>query len=459
MSVASSLFLQEKVMKNLSKSSARTLIKGLQRGTIRPGGAKYLHQGHENWISAQLEELEEIEEDGGAIVHFVRGAYGEGKTHFLHYIEELSRDRGWATSHLECRQDNVELDKFETLYPRIIQKIRLFPDVLDKSDESTQDPAGKLLDIWKDNLFKEVGFIKKDVMQPIKAETKLFQLLQERVMRRNLSGNLQRVLCAYPRAVLQEDYNAQNDMISWLRGEENKIYIPSALLSKPGQRVNAPGVSRQLVRPVEIRPITSSTSLDVFRGIIWLLTKCGFKGLILSIDEVEQIARLKYRIRRERSLQTLREFVDNIDGDVGLQHICIYFAATPNMFDDEDYFRSYDALATRIESVSEEINWRAPVIELEKTMLTKSQLELIASSIRWIYGCAYGANVSEKLSDTKISEIVNIVDKSRYRIAKPRLLCRSVVDHLDRLKQKQPLKNTEAFISRAAALLIKEHEE
>src|SRR5688572_27750054 len=110
---------------SLSPVDARLIVKGLLKGTIRRGATKLIHCGHDKWVAAQLEEIRELEEDGGVAVHFVRGAYGEGKTHFLRHIEELSLERGWAAAHLECRQDKVELDRFETLYPKIIEKLTL----------------------------------------------------------------------------------------------------------------------------------------------------------------------------------------------------------------------------------------------------------------------------------------------------------------------------------------------
>jgi hypothetical protein len=443
----------------LSPGAARTLIKGLQRGTIRPGGAKYVHRGHENWINAQIEELNEIKQDGGSVVHFVRGAYGEGKTHFLYYLEELARDRGWASAHLECRQDKVELDRFETVYPSIIQKLRLHADALDSEDEYSVDPSWTLLDLWAETVLKQVGHVGQAVLRPLEIEANLFELLQKRVLRRNLPGDLQTVLCAYPRALLHNDFNAKSDLVAWLKGENRKFHIPRALLSKPGQRVNAPGVDPRLLEAITLRPINSATSLDVFRGVVWVLTQCGFSGLILAVDEVEQIARLRPSVRRERALQTLREFVDNTDGDIGLRRVAIYFAATPNIFDDEKYFRSYDALATRIEPVSDEVNWHGPVINLEKTMLTKQQLHWVASRIREIYGTGYGEHAAEWFSDDRLAEIVTTVDNARYRIAKPRLLCRVVVDELERARQGHAEKSAEEIISHAAKRLLEEHEQ
>jgi len=446
-------------MLKLDKRSARNIIKSLQRGTLRPGAAKHLHCGHDEWIKVQLEILNEINEDNGSAVHFVRGAYGEGKTHFLHYIEEVARDRGWATSHVECRHDKVELDRFETIYPSIVQKLQLSPDQLHRDAESIEDPVRNLLNHWSNKLFQEVGFgIGESIRRPFQAEMRIFEILQERVMTRNFPGDFQRVICAYPRALLQDDINAQNDLISWCKGEERKINIPSMLLSKPGDRVQAPGVDRRLTGAITVRPITNATSLDVFRGLLWLLTMCDYKGLILSIDEVEQIARLRPSVRRDRSFQTLREFVDNTDGDIGLQNFAVYFAATPNMFDDEDYFRSYDALATRIEPVSNETNWYSPVINLGKTALSEKQLYEVATKICKIYGIAYGPDIPSKLPDKRLNELVLAVDSAKYRIAKPRLLCRTVVDQLERIRQGLSFTDIDEYVSIKAKALIRENE-
>ena len=443
-------------MNKIDKIKARILIRSLKKGIIRPGGAKFIHCGHENWLSAQIEELAEIEEDHGATVHFIRGAYGEGKTHFLNYLEEIARERGWATSHVECKQDVVEIDRFETLYPKIIQKLRLEPDKLEADYEDNDDPSHKLLNLWAHSIMSDIGIKNKYVGKPFLYEEKLFNILQNTVMCRNLNSDLQRILCAFPRALLQNDYNSINDMVSWLKGHKNIIHIPGVLLSKPGQRVNSPGVDPKLVNGVTIRFITNSTSHEVFRGLLWILSKCGYKGLILSIDEVEQIARLKYQKRRDQSLQVLREFVDNTDGDSALQRIAIYFAATPNMFDDEQYFRSYDALATRIEPISNEINWRSSVINLEKTRLTKTQLLEVAIRILSIFKVAYSLNLTTKEIDIVISNIVDAVDVSKYRIAKPRLLCRSIVDQLERVHQGQSLSDANELISGTAKTLLKE---
>ena len=443
---------------DIGQAAALKLIRGLHRGTITPGGSKYIHCGHDRWLAAQVEELAELEIDSGAAVHFVRGAYGEGKTHFLNYLEDIATDRGWVSAHLECRKDAVELDRFETVYPRIMQKLRLVVEPEGDGTESDQYPVYRMMHHWTDIVLKAAGYVKAPVIKIFEVETRIFENLQKEVMSLNLPGDFQRVVCAFPRAVLNKDFSAQNDLISWLNGGSSVIHIPAYLLSKPGQRVQAPGIDPRLVKAVEVRPITAGTSLDVFHAILWMLRKLGYKGLVLSIDEVEYIARVKPEKRKESCLQTLREFVDNTVGDSGLRRVSIYFAATPNMFDDKRYFPSYDALATRIEPVSEEINWRAPVINLERTPLTADQLRNVALKIKYVFERAYGSGATKDISEDHLSELVNTISKSKYRIAKPRLLCKTVVDYLDRARQNLQSEDVGQLVSRTAATLIKESE-
>jgi hypothetical protein len=54
---------------------------------------------------------------------------------------------------------------------------------------------------------------------------------------------------------------------------------------------------------------------------------------------------------------------------------------------------------------------------------------------------------------------VTAVYASRYRVAKPRLLCRSVVDELERAHQGQAPRDPEKIIADTAARLLQEEKE
>src|SRR5262245_59831057 len=128
---------------------ARALIRSLMRGTAIAQGVRYIHVGHSEWLAAQHELLGEIAEDGHADTKFVRGAYGSGKSHFLSVVQDFAREHGWMTAHVECKGVRVQIDRFETLYPRIVSKLSSKDLASTSSDDSaTIDPARFLLERW-----------------------------------------------------------------------------------------------------------------------------------------------------------------------------------------------------------------------------------------------------------------------------------------------------------------------
>jgi hypothetical protein len=122
------------------------------------------------------------------------------------------------------------------------------------------------------------------------------------------------------------------------------------------------------------------------RGLLWLVRSAGYSGLAtLCIDEIEELAKLGSRKRQDQALQALCEFVDHAGGEGGFRNLCMYLAATPDMFEGEHYFLRYDALATRIQAVSSEVNWRNPVIDLDRTPLKTAELRTMALRIRDVH--------------------------------------------------------------------------
>ena len=51
---------------DLTVPLARAMVRSLTRGTTVSLGARYIHVGHEKWLTAQQELLRELAEDGGA---------------------------------------------------------------------------------------------------------------------------------------------------------------------------------------------------------------------------------------------------------------------------------------------------------------------------------------------------------------------------------------------------------
>lgn len=180
----------------------------------------------------------------------------------------------------------------------------------------------------------------------------------------------------------------------------------------------------------------------------------------IVIDEVEELAKLGTRKRQDQALQALREYVDHAGGEGGYRHLCMYLAATPEMFEGEHYFPRYDALATRIQALSPELNWRAPVVDLDRTPLDAAQLREMALRILAVHQVAYGSLPTGELGQDFFLGLVSKILETKMRIAKPRLLARVMIDELERARQSggqyaRP-QNLDAAVSTAAAQISRE---
>jgi hypothetical protein len=156
----------------------------------------------------------------------------------------------------------------------------------------------------------------------------------------------------------------------------------------------------------------------------------------------------------------LREYVDNAGGDAGYRYLCMYLAATPEMFENENYFPRYDALATRIQPLTKDLNFRAPVVDLDRTPLTSGEMSQMAERIRSVYAVAHGPLDIDPFVGKNLERFVEDLIANRSRVAKPRLLARLVVGELERARQSGsayvPPVNWSSALSDAASSLTAE---
>jgi hypothetical protein len=438
-------------------SLARALVRSLTRGTAIAQGVRYIHVGHDQWLAAQHELLDEISEDGHSETKFVRGAYGAGKSHFLSVVQDGAREAGWMTSHIECKVDKVQIDRFETLYPNIAAKM-LAQDILDARangpDGLEVDAVRFVLERWTRTQLRAAGVKENALTKPFDAEDRLYRQFQAGLFKSNLPPDFSRALAGFARGFLVDDFETTNAVCGWLRGVAEKVRIPSAYLQKPN-----PGAKSSAV--TELRPIGRGTAHDAMRGLLWLVRAAGYRGLALCIDEVEELAKLGNK-RQDQALQALREYVDHAGGDGGYRYLCMYLAATPEMFEGEQYFPRYDALATRIQPLSPELNWRAPVVDLDRTPLEPGQMREMALRIWGVHRAAYGPLSTGELDPDFVSQLVTKIVNTKVRIAKPRLLARVMVDELERARQSggkyaKP-ENLDEVVTKTAAQISREAE-
>src|SRR5438132_731306 len=149
-------------------------------------------------------------------------------------MQDQARAAGWATSHVECRADGVQIDRFETLYPKIVEKL-LAEDMPSEqpSDGAPLDPVRFVLDKWTRGTLDRAGIKDGALRRPFDADNRLYGEFQRTILRSSLSPDFSKALTTYARASLVSDDDTTNRVCGWLRGTGDRVALPSHYLEKP----------------------------------------------------------------------------------------------------------------------------------------------------------------------------------------------------------------------------------
>jgi hypothetical protein len=174
--------------------------------------------------------------------------------------------------------------------------------------------------------------------------------------------------------------------------------------------------------------LAPSTAEDLLKLYALFCEMAGHTGLYIAVDELELLGRLSLR-RKENSFQMLRALVDQNDSRRLPPATCLFLAATPEMFEDPDKFPSYKALQDRIEAApnlgtTQAINYRASVIDLDRTQLDREDLLKLGLALLDLYHLA-GRTPPQDVRD-RTGAIVKQIIAGGYVMARPRLLCKCV---------------------------------
>ncbi len=112
----------------LDRTVARRAISHLKAGTTPIDCVEYVNVGNERWYSAASELFGEIETDGDALVRFINGYYGDGKTHFMGMLRSMALNRGWFVTYLTA--ERTPLHKFDVVYSELVKGLCAPPNLV-----------------------------------------------------------------------------------------------------------------------------------------------------------------------------------------------------------------------------------------------------------------------------------------------------------------------------------------
>lgn len=299
--------------------------------------------------------LENYMAGGGSKIKFVTGRTGSGKTHFLELLAMEAENMGYISIRLSARE--LWIHDFKEIYVAILREVKLLECLKLCSFEVIRQ-LGYDPKLIPDGLSFADYLSSQGLLDPLTKREIRYQL-EKLFLSNPLIDNNFALACAmltggllgHP---LLEDANLKL-LMSWLEGSrEAKLSSLRRLGLSPSK-------------------ITKYNARHMLRSLVEVCCLAGFKGLVISIDNMEVLvsadsaATIRYsRLKREDAYESIRELIDEIDT---LKHTMFVFSFDRSLMDDEVRgLKSYQALWMRIQNEieSKRFNRFADIVDLDR---------------------------------------------------------------------------------------------
>lgn len=364
----------------ISAQKRKEILEALRRGTVPRRGLDELSVGLSGFETTVDEMLDHVEAGNGAF-KAIRGDYGCGKTFFSRWLQERARQRNFAAAEVQISEIETPLHRLETVYRRLIERLNL---------SGTREGAFReIIDSWFYSLEEDV------IAAGASSEAEVLQET-EKLMEKRL-GEVARtapafsaVLRAYRRALAGGDVETAEGLIAWLGGH--------------------PNVSASVKRIAGIKgEIDHKSALTFLQGLLMVLRDSGNGGLVLVLDEVETLQRVRSDVR-EKSLNALRQWLDELDSG-RFPGLVLVITGTPIFFDGPQGIKKSQPLAQRLATEFQNDNRfdnpRAPQIRLMP--FKHEALVEVGKKVRSIFvaGLANSDRVLSTVDDQVISSLAS----------------------------------------------------
>lgn len=305
----------------ISPQRRREIIDAIRRGTVPQRGLDALAVGTDRFSTAIGDELDVVAAGAGGF-KAIRGEWGSGKTFTVRWIAEQARTRGFATAEVQISEGETPLHHLETVYRRLCER-------LTTSDTPNGGALRTVVDSWFFALHDDVvsaGAVASGDTEAVLAAT-------DALAEKRLGGVAQQapalsaVLRGYRRALAAGDDATAEGLLAWLGGQ--------------------PHVAAAVKRSAGIRgDLDHDGALAFLAGLLTILRGGGYTGLVLILDEVETLQRVRSDIR-DRALNALRQLMDEIDQG-RFPGLYLVITGTPAFFDGPQGASRLPPLAQRL---------------------------------------------------------------------------------------------------------------
>lgn len=387
------------------------ILMALKNGNVPSKGVNDLAIGRDKEIEEFKRLLEKVDNEDKAIVKFINGEFGAGKSFFLKVIEDIAYEQNFVVSWITIGPQ-LPLNKIDVVYRNIAKTLRC----------KTGTSLEHIIKRWITHLQMVTLELANDKSEERKI---LLELVHDELEEtRNYSSAFARAIENYAKLLYQNNMEGCSAVIAWLRGDEN---IPHTLKQKFGIKGE----------------INKETALDFLGALSIFIKSIGYSGLVILIDEVEYVMKLRTQDMRDAAYNYMRDIYDNCN--LGkFQSSLFIFAGTNDLFEDSRGISSYEALDDRIKHVldTDLVDMRTPVVKLQG--FDKNEIIEFSQKILEMHSEVYNWDAAEKFNPI----IENIAEKhvsdsswTGGRVT-ARIFIRKFISLLDTVQQNQELFNT-----------------
>lgn len=386
----------------VSARRRREILDALRRGTVPSNGLDQLAVGLGRFDTEMDAELDVVAA-GGAVFKAVRGEYGSGKTFFARWLADRAVKKGFAVAEVQINEIDTPLHKLETVYRRSIESLR--------TASIPPSALRPILDAWLFTVDDDAR------QQGADTDTLLERRLADVAARAPV---FPMAIRAYRRFVADNDHDSADALVAWLGGQ--------------------PHVAAGVKRRAGIKgDLDHFLALGFFRGLLAILADAGHPGLLLVLDEVETLQRIRSDARA-KALNALRQLIDEVH-DGHFPGLYLLITGTPAFFEGRQGIALLPPLADRLHTEFGKDprfdNPRAPQLRLAGFDLAR--LVELGVRVRDLYvsGSTDGDRVASVADDDFLGRFASAVAGElggKVGIA-PRLFLRKLLDVLDKIDQ------------------------
>lgn len=378
------------------------VIEALRRGTVPRRGLDLFAVGTDRFGLSLREELDRCA-TGGAVFKALRGDFGCGKSFTARWYQQQALARGFAVAEVQISENDTPLHRLETVYRRATESLR--------TSEWDTGAFRAVISQWLMSLEDEVSRTLHDPDDLKALAAGVGDLLEARL--RDVSAvapQYAAVLRAYHAAGIAEDHALAEGLIAWLMGQ--------------------PNVGADIKRRAGIKgEIDHTGALGFLRGLLAILQQSGRPGLLLVLDEVETIQRVRSD-SRDKSLEAIRKLIDDLYGG-RFAGLYVLITGTPAFYDGPNGVKRLPPLAQRLfVDFSGDAKWDNPRdVQVRLFPFDQERLLEVGRRVRDLYPTEHEARMKARVTDAVISALAaEVAGKLGGRVGvAPRIFLRKLV--------------------------------